>query len=423
MATYPPISKDTILGNFLRYVSIDTQSDPDSDTFPSSNNQLVLAKLLVQELKKLGLEDASMDDNAYVMATLPSNRGGIIPVMGLIAHLDTSPDMSGENIRPVIHRQFDGRDLVLHEEKNICMPVKDFPELKKYVGQTLIPSDGTTLLGADNKAGIAEIMTALQILSDNPGIPHGTIKVAFTPDEEIGRGAGHFDVKRFGADFAYTIDGGELGELQYENFNAAFARVTIHGTSIHPGEAKDKMVNACLLGMELNQMLPERERPEYTSNREGFFHLTAFRGTVDHAVMEYLIRDHDNQRFDQRKSHLRHIAGLMNERHGPGRVQLEMNDQYYNMRSKIYPVIHIVDLAKEAMESLGIHPLIKPIRGGTDGARLSYMGLPCPNIFSGGHNYHGRFEFIPLESMEKATHVILKMVGLLAEKQQGCTGR
>ncbi len=419
MAAYLPVYRSTILENFLRYISINTQSDPDSGTFPSSNNQFVLAELLVQELKNLGLEDANVDDNAYVMATLPANTKGKIPAMGFIAHMDTSPDMSGENIRPVIHKHFNGKDLLLNEEKNICMPADDFPELKKYVGQTLITSDGTTLLGADNKAGIAEIMTALQVLSDNPRIPHGTIKVAFTPDEEIGKGAERFDVKRFGADFAYTIDGGALGELQYENFNAAFARVTIQGTSIHPGDAKDKMVNACLLGMELNQMLPEKERPEHTADYEGFFHLTRFRGSVEQAVMEYIIRDHDRQRFEQRKSHMYHITGLMNERHGPGRLQLELKDQYYNMHSNIYPVIHIVELAKQAMEALNIQPRIKPIRGGTDGARLSYMGLPCPNIFTGGHNYHGRFEFIPLESMEKATQVILEMIGLVTQKQQG----
>ncbi len=408
------INKGNLLHRFLNYIAIDTQSNPDSDASPSNPNQVVMAKQLAEELKTLGLEDAAADDRGYVMATLPANTDRALPVIGFIAHMDTSPDASGTNIRARIHKEYDGGDLLLDGEKNIVMRVDEFPDLRKYTGQTLITSGGNTLLGADNKAGVAAIMTALECLAGNPGIPHGTIKVAFTPDEEIGKGVDHFDVEKFGADFAYTIDGGELGELQFENFNAAHARVTIYGRNIHPGEAFDKMINACLLGMELNRMLPATERPEHTKGYEGFFHLTTFRATVDQAFMEYIIRDHDQQRFDQRKAHLRHSAGRLNDRYGQGRVQLEIKDQYYNMHHKILPVMHVVELAKNAMKALDIHPLIRPVRGGTDGARLSYMGLPCPNLFTGGHNYHGHFEFIPLESMEKASQVIVKIIELSA---------
>ncbi len=405
--------KKTLLNNFLRYIAIDTQSDPRSTTSPSTGSQFILARMLAKELQKLGLTGVSVDDHSYVMGTLPTNTGKKKPVMGFIAHLDTSPDMSGKNIHPQIHEDFDGEDIKLNREKGIEMRVKDFSELQKYIGQTLITTDGTTLLGADNKAGIAEIMTALQILTENPAIPRPTVKIAFTPDEEIGRGADHFDVAKFGADFAYTVDGGELGELQYENFNAAHAKITIRGVNIHPGEARGKMVNACLTGMQLNAMLPATDRPEKTSGYEGFFHLTSFQGNVEKATMEYIIRDHNHQLFEQKKAHLRHIAGTLNQEIGNGRIALEIKDQYYNMASKIYPVMHIVERAKEAMESLGIRPLIRPIRGGTDGARLSAMGLPCPNIFCGGHNYHGPYEFIPLESMEKATLVILKIIEMM----------
>lgn len=414
MNSFIYINKESMLNRFLKYIAIDTRSDPEADTFPSNQNQYVLAKLLAGELKALGLADAAIDRNGYVLATLPANTDKDVPVIGFIAHMDTSPDACGTNISAKTHANYDGQDLLLNTTENIVMRVADFPDLRKYTGQTLITSDGTTLLGADNKAGIAEIMAALEYLADNPRISHGTIKVAFTPDEEIGKGVDYFDVEQFGADFAYTIDGGELGELQYENFNAAHAKITIHGRNIHPGEASGKMINACLLGMELNQALPSRERPEHTTGYEGFFHLTGFRATVDHAVMEYIIRDHDHQHFDHRKAHLRHAVNRLNDNYGQGCFQLEIKDQYYNMHSKIFPVMHIVELAKKAMKALDIRPLIKPIRGGTDGSRLSYMGLPCPNIFAGGHNYHGRFEFIPLESMEKASQVIVKIIEMSA---------
>ncbi len=402
-----------ILDRFLRYVAINTQSIPGSPTFPSNPNVLLLAEMLVKELREMGLSDAHVDDYGYVMATLPANSAKNTPVIGLIAHLDTSPDMAGENIRPLIHRNYNGGDIVLNESENIVMRAADFPILKKYTGQTIITTDGTTLLGADNKAGVAGIMTAVQYLVSNPKIPHGTIKIVFTPDEEIGKGVDHFDVKKFGADFAFTVDGGEVGELQYENFNAAYAKINIRGRNIHPGEAKGKMINAMLLGMEYNNMLPQKERPEHTTGYEGFYHIVHFEGDVDKAYMEYIIRDHEHQDFEHRKSKMRHLASLMNDKYGSGCFQVEIKDQYYNMRAKVMPVIEIVELARKAMLATGVEPLIRPIRGGTDGARLSYMGLPCPNLFAGGHNYHGRFEFIPLESMEKAVRVILKIIELL----------
>ncbi len=406
------IDTEALLTRFFRYIAIDTQSDPKCPQSPSTAQQFKLANLLADELKTLGLKDVSVDKHAYVMGRLPARKAGDLPVTGLLAHMDTSPDMSGQNIRPLIHENYDGKDLILNKEKGLIMKPDDFPALMKYKGQTIITSDGNTLLGADNKAGIAEIMTALEFINNNEDVKHGEVRVGFTPDEEIGRGADHFDVKRFGADFAFTIDGGELGELQYENFNAAWAGITIEGRNIHPGEAKDKMINACLLGMELNQMLPAKERPEHTTNYEGFYHLTGFNGNVEHASMEYIIRDHDHKNFEHRKSHLRHCVNRLKEQYGHNRVTLEMKDQYYNMYSKIHPVMHVVDLAKAAMEAAGVKPLVRPIRGGTDGARLSYMGLPCPNIFAGGHNYHGRFEFIPLESMEKATQTIIQIIRL-----------
>lgn len=409
--------KDRLLERFLRYVSIDTQSDPSSSSNPSTPNQTLLANMLADELLQMGLTDARVDEHGYVMATLPANTTKKTPVAGFIAHLDTSPDMTAQHLRPVIHKHYDGNDLVLHAEKNIVMRVADFPVLEKYKGHTLITSDGTTLLGADNKAGVAEIMTAVEYLINNPDFRHGAVKIAFTPDEEIGRGADHFNIKRFAADFAFTVDGGEAGELQYENFNAAHARITIKGRNIHPGEAKDKMINASLLAMEYNRMLPENERPEHTSGYEGFFHLISISGNVEEAVMEYIVRDHDMTRFNNRKSKLRHHALLLNERYGSGRFLVEIKDQYYNMYSRIHPVIGIVELARKAMEALDITPLIRPVRGGTDGARLSYMGLPCPNLFAGGHNYHGRYEFIPLESMEKATRVILKIIELTGKSK------
>ena len=405
--------KDHILERFLRYVAINTQSDPDATTCPSSQGQLELASLLTRELKEMGLENAHTDEFGYVWATLPSNISWDVPVMGLIAHLDTSPDMPGENIHPLIHPNYNGEEMILNPERGIVMDTNKFPLLKQYVGQTLITSDGTTLLGADDKAGIAEIMTALAFLLQNQHIPHGNIKVAFTPDEEVGRGADHFDVKKFGADFAYTLDGGELGELQYENFNAAYAKININGVNIHPGEAHEKMINSVLLGMEFNAMLPDNETPWHTRDYEGFFHLTNFKGTVEKTTLEFIIRDHDNKKFEKRKNQIRQAAARLNEKYGSMTVQTEIRDQYYNMHNKILPVMQIVELAKQAMEVLQINPLIRPIRGGTDGARLSYMGLPCPNLFTGGHHFHGRYEFIPLESMEKATMLILKISELL----------
>ncbi len=406
------IDSSFLLERFLNYISIDTGSDPSFSDTPSSRGQAVLARQLADELTGMGLEDVEVDGNSYVMAGLPSNTGKNVPVIGFIAHLDTSPEVSGNNIKAVIHKDYRGGDLVLNKEKNIVMSNRDFPVLKKYRGQSIISSDGTSLLGADNKAGIAEIMAALKFLTDNPRLPRANIRVAFTPDEEIGRGADFFNVEGFGADFAYTVDGGGIGELQYENFNAAYAKIVITGRNIHPGDARGKMVNACRVGMELDGLLPAGERPEHTEGYEGFFHLYSFRAGVETAVMEYIIRDHSNREFDKKKEMLRRAVGAMNEKHGG--LHLELRDQYYNMVSRIIPVMHVVELAKKAMEQIGVRPVIIPIRGGTDGARLSHMGLPCPNIFCGGHNYHGRFEFIPVESMLKATEVIVKISELAA---------
>jgi tripeptide aminopeptidase len=406
--------KKTILEKFYRYISIDTQSDPTSQTFPSTKKQFDLANLLVKELKELGLEDAHVDENCYVMATLPSNTDKDIPVIGFLSHVDTAPDMSGKDIKPQIVENYDGEDILLNKEKDMYLRVKDFPELKKYVGQTIITTDGTTLLGADDKAGIAEIMTAIEYLVNNPDIKHGTIKIGFTPDEEIGKGVDHFNVKKFGAQYAYTLDGGEVGELEFENFNAAFAKVMVQGRNVHPGMSKYKMINSMIVGSEFNDMLPVFDRPEFTEHYEGFFHLIKFDGTVEESTLQYIIRDHDRKKFERRKELITQVADFMNQKYGDGTIKIEMKDQYYNMREKVEPVYHIVELAEKAMIELEIKPIIKPIRGGTDGSRLSYMGLPCPNIFAGGHNFHGKYEFIPLESMEKATQVILKIIELYA---------
>ncbi len=401
--------KERLLKRFLRYISVDTTSDPGAKCFPSTKSQLVFAQMLADELLALGLQDAGVDEYGYVMATFPANTAKKTPVMGLIAHMDTSPDMPGKNISPKIHWNYDGSDIVLNKERGMVMRTSAFPALKQYAGQDLITTDGNTLLGADNKAGIAEIMCALEHLVSHPEIPHGTIKVAFTPDEEIGKGADHFNVRRFGADFAFTIDGGEVGELQYENFNAAFARVFINGLNIHPGEAKGTMINASLLGMAFNEALPEEERPENTAGYEGFYHLTNFQGEVGEANLEYIIRDHDLQRFENKKAKILEVASRLNEKYGDGRVRVEMKDQYFNMSQKMQPIAHMIDLVKTSMEAINIKPLIRPIRGGTDGARLSYMGLPCPNLFTGGHYFHGPYEFISLEGMEKASLLIIKM--------------
>ncbi len=402
--------KEDIKNRFLRYIALDTQSDENSATCPSTAKQLVLLRLLRDELLALGLTDASIDENGYVMATLPANNGKAGPVIGFISHVDTSPDMSGENIKPRFVENWDGSDIVINKELNLTLSVKDFPEMKQYTGQTLIVTDGTTLLGADDKAGITEIMTAIEYLVKHPEIKHGPIKIGFTPDEEIGRGVDYFDVKKFAADWAYTMDGGEIGELEYENFNAASAKINIQGRNIHPGYAKGKMQNALLMAMELNALLPVFERPEFTQDYEGFYHLVKMEGSVEKSFIQYIIRDHNKEIFEKRKKVMQQCVDFLNERYGSEAFTLELKDQYYNMREQVEPVYHIVETAKKAMEVLGIKPHIRPIRGGTDGSRLSYMGLPCPNIFAGGHNFHGKYEFVPLESMEKATLVLLKII-------------
>lgn len=408
--------KTEILNRFLSYVAIDTRSDDTSTTFPSTAKQFDMLNLLHDQLKAFGLADVSIDANGYVMGTLPSNTSKKVPVIGLVAHVDTSPDMSGANVKPRLVENYDGKDVVLNAEKNIILSPADFPELREYQGHTLIVTDGTTLLGADDKAGVTEIMAAIEYLVNHPEIEHGTLKVGFTPDEEVGRGVDFFDVKKFGADFAYTMDGGGIGELEYENFNAAGAKVTIQGRNIHPGYAKNKMKNAILMATELNALLPVNERPEFTQDYEGFFHLIKMEGSVENAFIQYIIRDHDRPKFEHKKQLFKDCVDFMNKRYGEGSFTLEMKDQYYNMREMVEPVYHVVATAQEAMEQLGIVPKVVPIRGGTDGARLSYMGLPCPNIFAGGHNFHGKMEYVPLESMVKATEVILKIVELYTKR-------
>jgi len=402
--------KTSVVDRFIRYAKIHTESDPASESFPSTSRQLNLAKLLVEELKQVGLVDISLDENGYVMATLPANVENA-PTIGFIAHMDTNPDMTGENVNPqIVHYQ--GGDIILNPEKNIVLSPQDFPVLNNYIGQTLITTDGNTLLGADDKAGIAEIMAAVEYLVQHPEIPHAAIRVGFTPDEEIGRGADRFDVQKFNADFAYTMDGGEIGELQYENFNAANAKIFIQGRNVHPGTAKNQMINALQIAINLHQMLPPHLRPEHTDHYEGFFHLTHIQGSVDSAEMRYIIREHDRQRFEEMKALLLRAVQFQNELYGSERIKIDLRDSYYNMKEKILPVMHIIELAKQAMLDVGVTPIIRPVRGGTDGARLSYMGLPCPNIFNGGHNYHGRYEFIPVESMEKAVQVIVRIAEL-----------
>ena len=410
--------KTEILNRFLSYVAIDTQSDDSSTTFPSTAKQFDMLNLLHDQLKAFGLTDVSIDSNGYVMGTLPSNTSKKVPVIGFVSHVDTSPDMSGANVKPRLVENYDGKDIILNQEKNIVMTPIDFPELTDYIGQTLIVTDGTTLLGADDKAGVTEIMAAIEYLVNHPEIEHGTLKVGFTPDEEIGRGVDFFDVKKFGADFAYTMDGGGIGELEYENFNAAGAKVIIQGRNIHPGYAKNKMKNAILMATEFNALLPVNERPEFTQDYEGFYHLIKLEGSVENSFIQYIIRDHDRPKFELKKQFFKDCADFMNKRYGEGCFTLEMKDQYYNMREMVEPVYHVVATAQEAMEQLGIIPKVVPIRGGTDGARLSYMGLPCPNIFAGGHNFHGKMEYVPLESMVKATEVILKIVELYTQRSK-----
>jgi len=402
--------KEKVLERFLRYIKIDTQSDENCENTPSTKKQFNLANMLKKELEDLGLSDVSLDDKCYLMATLPANTDKKVPVIGFIAHMDTSPDMPGAVENPLIVHNYDGSDIVINKEKNLVLNTKDFPELEDYIGQTIIATDGTTLLGADDKAGIAEIITAMEYLIENPQIKHGTIKIGFTPDEEIGRGVDHFDVKKFAADFAYTLDGGGIGELEYENFNAAGAKVVVQGRNIHPGYAKNKMINAMHLAMEFNAMLPPHERPEHTTAYEGFYHLVKMEGSVENAILQYIIRDHDKALFEKRKETFINLVAYLNTKYGSEVLKLELKDQYFNMKEMVLPVFHVVETARKAMEDLGIAPLVIPIRGGTDGARLSYMGLPCPNIFAGGHNFHGKFEYVPLESMEKASAVILKII-------------
>ena len=405
---------EKILDRFLRYVAVDTQSDPESETQPSAAKELDLLKMLCEELKAMGLE-AKLDQYGYVMATIPSNCDKEIPAVGFIAHVDTAPDASGADIKPQIIANYDGSDIPLKGVEGLSLKVSDFPELLDYKGQTIITTDGTTLLGADDKAGVAEIMNAVQYIVEHPEFKHGEIKIGFTPDEEIGRGVIKFDVEKFGARYAYTMDGGAVGELEYENFNAAGATVKIQGRNIHPGYAKGKMLNAILIGMELNALLPVDQRPEYTSGYEGFFHIIGFNGTVESATFSYIIRDHDMALYEQKKASMQKCVDFINEKYGEGTATVEIKHQYYNMRKEVEPHYHIVEKAKLAMEMEGITPNIKPIRGGTDGANLSFMGLPCPNIFAGGHNFHGKMEFIPLESMEKASKVILNIISLYAE--------
>lgn len=406
---------EKLLSRFLEYVTTDTQSDPYSKTTPSTEKQWDLAKKLVMELHQIGMQEVSIDENAYIMATLPSNMDKKVPTIGFISHLDTSPDFSGKNVKPQIIENYDGGDIILNKQKNIVLSPDYFEDLLQYKGQTLITTDGTTLLGADDKAGIAEIITAMDHLIQHPEIKHGKIRVAFTPDEEIGRGAHKFDVEKFGADWAYTIDGSQVGELEYENFNAAKAVVTVTGKSVHPGYAKNKMVNAIGLANEFLSLLPPREVPEHTSGIEGFFHVHKIKGEIEKTTLELIIRDHDATHFEARKSLIQDIADKMNQKHGDY-AQVEIEDQYRNMREKVEPLFHIVEIAEEAMESLGIEPIIKPIRGGTDGSQLSFMGLPCPNIFAGGHNFHGKYEYVPLESMQKAVQVIVKICELTASQ-------
>ncbi len=408
--------KQQILDRFLRYIAIDTQSDESSTAFPSTSKQFDLLKLLRDELSAFGLKDVVLDEFGYVMATLPANTAKKVPVIGFIAHVDTAPDMSGANINPRLVENYDGSDIVLNKELNVVISPGDFPEMKDYLGQTLIVTDGTTLLGADDKAGVTEIMAAVEYLVNHPEIEHGTIKIGFTPDEEIGRGVDKFEVVRFGADFAYTMDGGGVGELEFENFNAAGAKVFIQGRNIHPGYAKNKMKNAILMAMEFNALLPVHERPEFTQDYEGFYHVVKTEGSVEHAMLQYIIRDHDRKKFGQKKETFKACIDFMNQRYGKDTFTLELKDQYFNMREQIEPVYHIVETARHAIVELGIEPKVVPIRGGTDGARLSYMGLPCPNIFAGGHNFHGKLEFVPLESMVKATEVILKILELYTKK-------
>ncbi len=407
-----------IIDRFISYVTIDTESDPNSTTTPSTPKQWDLANKLVEELKTIGMQDVTIDDKAYIMATLPSTVDHEVPTIGFISHFDTSPDYIGANVNPQVVPNYDGGDIVLHTAKNIVLSPKYFKDLLQYKGQTLITTDGTTLLGADDKAGITEIVSAMEYLIQHPEIKHGKIRIGFTPDEEIGRGAHHFDVDKFGADWAYTMDGSQVGELEYENFNAAGAKITFKGKSVHPGYAKGKMINSMLIANEFINSLPKGETPEKTRGYEGFFHIHHLSGSIEESVVELIIRDHNKNKFEKRKTLIEKITQKINKKYakqfGEDIAIAEINDQYYNMKEKVLPVKHIVDIAEQAMKELGIKPLIKPIRGGTDGSQLSYKGLPCPNIFAGGHNFHGKYEYVPVESIQKAIQVIVKIAELTA---------
>ena len=405
-----------IIDRFVKYVKIDTQSDDNNPDFPSTEKQWDLAHLLVEELNEIGMKDVTLDANCYIMATLPSNVDFKVPTIGFVAHMDTSPDFTGTDVKPQFHPNYDGKDIVLNKEQNIVLSPSYFDDLLLYKGQTLITTDGTTLLGADDKAGITEIVSAMEYLINHPEIKHGKIRIAFTPDEEVGKGAHMFDVEKFGAEWAYTMDGSQVGELEYENFNAAGAKVTINGKIVHPGYAKGKMINSMLIASDFIAALPKNEVPEKTEGYEGFFHLHGMSGEVEKTELEYIIRDHDLKLFEERKVLFQKVANDFNKKLGSDIIQVEIKDQYFNMREKIEPVMHIVDIAEEAMKQLNIKPLIKAIRGGTDGSQLSYKGLPCPNIFAGGHNFHGRYEYVAAESIQLATDVIIKIVQITAER-------
>lgn len=410
------MQQEKIINRFIKYVKIDTESDPNNPAFPSTEKQWNLANLLVKELQEIGLSDIALDDNCYIMATLPSNIDYEVPTIGFVAHIDTSPDFTGTNVNPQIHKNYDGKDIILNKKKNIVLSPDYFKDLLQYKGQTIITTDGTTLLGADDKAGVTEIVSAMEYLINHPEIKHGKIRICFTPDEEVGKGARLFDVDTFGAEWAYTMDGSQVGELEYENFNAAGAVVTIEGKIVHPGYAKGKMINSMLIANEFIAALPKNEIPQETTDYEGFYHLHNMTGNVEKTILEYIIRDHDMELFLKRKSDFENVANTINQKLGKKLVSVQIKDQYYNMKEKVVPVMHIVDIAEEAMIYLGIKPLIKAIRGGTDGSQLSFKGLPCPNIFAGGHNFHGRYEYVPVESILKATQVIVKIAEKVAVK-------
>ena len=401
------INKEHITKRFLSYVTIDTESDPNNPEFPSTEKQWDLARLLVKELSDIGMNDITLDENCYVMATLPSNLDYEVPTIGFVSHIDTTPDYTGANVNPQIHHNYDGKDIILNEKENIILSPSYFEDLLQYKGQTLITTDGSTLLGADDKAGITEIVSAMEYLIKHPEIKHGKIRICFTPDEEVGKGAHKFDVEKFGAEWAYTMDGSQIGELEYENFNAAGAKIIINGKIVHPGYAKGKMINSMTIASDFISRLPKNEVPESTEGYEGFFHLYQIDGKVEQTILHYIIRDHDKELFENRKDFIKSVVSNLNKELGSDIIEIEISNQYYNMKEKVVPVMHIVDIAEEVMKDLNIIPLIKPIRGGTDGSQLSFMGLPCPNIFAGGHNFHGRYEYVPVESMMKATEVIV----------------